>query len=156
MSHVGPGGSCQLCKGTHFGSGPLCPYRCETCGYNTGACDKQPQPCERNARWEKELKQEWPVKEITMIVAREFLVEVRTFIAGTRQEHRHCDDSWYCCRACRCEDHGLAPGEHLGRGHDNIRGPLHGDGICTCGADTHNTAVVALLKKIDEKIEASR
>ncbi|MCR4301843.1 MAG: hypothetical protein NUV51_09555 [Sulfuricaulis sp.] len=59
----------------------------------------------------------------------------------SRRGHYHCDDSWYCCRACRAADHQLADGEHLGRNGESVLC----DGRCTCGADTWNALVDAVL-----------
>ena len=32
----------------------------------------------------------------------------------SKRDHDHCDDSWYCCGACRHPDHMLVEGEHIG------------------------------------------
>lgn len=91
-----------------------------------------------------------------MVIAREFLVEIRAFIAGQRMEHRHCDDCWYCCRACRALDHQLGPDEHLSAGHDTLSQKPFIAGKCTCQADAQNDAITRILQKIDDRIEASR
>jgi hypothetical protein len=43
---------CGLCGGIHYGSGLLCPYRCDGCGYQHGPCETT--PCPRNMRWAEE------------------------------------------------------------------------------------------------------
>ena len=30
----------------------------------------------------------------------------------SKREHTHCEDVWYCCRACR-HNHMLVEGEHI-------------------------------------------
>jgi hypothetical protein len=56
-----------------------------------------------------------------------------------KQPHRHCDDSWYCCPACDCEDHpaGSCGGDYI----------KHGGtwGKCACGADKANAAIDKVL-----------
>jgi hypothetical protein len=62
-----------------------------------------------------------------------------SLLRESKRSHFHCDDSWYCCRACRHPDHGLEEDEHLGKNPDSVLC----DGSCTCGVDAWN-------KKIDE------
>ena len=59
----------------------------------------------------------------------------------SKREHLHCDDSFYCCGACRSSDHGLAEGETVGVGWRR-----DGGGACTCGAAEWNDRVDAELE----------
>ena len=65
----------------------------------------------------------------------------RAFLLESKREHLHCDDSWYCCGACRHSDHGLVDGESIGEGWHR-----DGGGKCTCGASEWNSRVDAELK----------
>ena len=69
----------------------------------------------------------------------------------SKREHVHCDDCWYCCRACRHPDHMLNAGEHLGAGFDmlSIRKSLIPGG-CTCQAAEWNAKVDAALREYGE------
>ena len=64
----------------------------------------------------------------------------------SKREHHHCDDSWYCCRACRSSDHVLAEGEHLGAGYESL--PFE-PGVCTCGAEEWNAKVNAAIHEFE-------
>ena len=44
--------TCPTCGGTHYGSGSLCPFQCDGCGYKTEPCDTK--PCPRDERWERQ------------------------------------------------------------------------------------------------------
>ena len=71
--------------------------------------------------------------------------EVFALLRDSRCEHDHCEDTWFCCRACRSEDHLLRDGEHL-----DLRGRLDqhlNAGDCTCGASAWNARVDALLRR---------
>ena len=61
------------------------------------------------------------------------LDKLLALLAESKREHDHCDDCWYCrracCRACRHPDHGLYEGEHLGEGYETDTRP--GAGVCT-------------------------
>ncbi len=86
--------------------------------------------------------------EIFRVVAMDYIErrgEILQLLRDLRREHVHCDDSWYCCRACRAADHFLDEGEQLGKGED---GP--GDGRCTCGAEATNARIDALLEKLTD------
>ena len=76
-------------------------------------------------------------------------------LAESKREHEHCDDCWYCCRACRHPDHMLLDGDHLGIGFDD---PCFNDpasskpgtfkpGTCTCGVAAWNAKVNDTLKE---------
>ena len=71
------------------------------------------------------------------------LDELLELLKESKREHDHCDDCWYCCRACRNSDHGLCEGEHLGDGADTLSigtsfkpGRLHVRG---CGSGTRRS-----------------
>ena len=72
----------------------------------------------------------------------------------SKREHYHCDDCWYCCRACRHDDHQLVDGEHLGEGcytwPTASHSYRHNPGVCTCGAAEWNAKVDAALRKFGE------
>lgn len=55
-----------------------------------------------------------------------------TLLRESRREHRHCDDSWYCCKKCSAIDHG---------GLEDVPA----DAMCNCGADAWNARVDAAL-----------
>ena len=79
------------------------------------------------------------------------LQAVMVLLPKLKREHSHCDDSWYCCRACRHSDHGLYEGEHLGEGHDTkpfVTSFKPGD--CTCGAAELNAKADDVLRMFDE------
>ena len=60
----------------------------------------------------------------------------------SKREHDHCDDCWYCCRACRHPDHVLYEGDHLGEGNDTLSiEKSFIPGTCTCGAAEWNAKV---------------
>ena len=63
----------------------------------------------------------------------------------SKREHYHCDDSWYCCRACRHPDHMLAEGENIGS--SVVGGLTFEPGVCTCGASEWNAKVDAALQE---------
>ena len=69
----------------------------------------------------------------------------------SKREHDHCDDTWYCCRACRHPDHMLADGEHLCTYLSERWDPSNDknikDGDCTCGASEWNAKVNDTLKE---------
>ena len=44
------------------------------------------------------------------------LDELLELLMESKREHTHCEDVWYCCRACRHPDHMLVEGEHIGDG----------------------------------------
>ena len=77
----------------------------------------------------------------------DLLADIHTLLAllaESKREHEHCDDCWYCCRACRHSDHGLYEGEHLGEGDDTLSiGASFKPGDCTCGATEWNAKVDA-------------
>ena len=73
------------------------------------------------------------------------LAGVLALLAESKREHDHCDDSWYCCGACRHPDHMLVDGEHVGLI------PVGGEpGACTCGAAEWNAKVDAALSIVPE------
>ena len=57
-------------------------------------------------------------------------------LTESKREHDHCEDVWYCCRACRHPDHGLVDGEVLRVPPD-----------CTCGASEWNEKVDVALRE---------
>ena len=74
----------------------------------------------------------------------DLLADIHTLLAllkESKREHEHCDDSWYCCRACRHSDHGLVDGEVLRVPPD-----------CTCGASEWNAKVDDVLKGTTDAI----
>lgn len=69
----------------------------------------------------------------------------------SKREHRHCDDSWYCCGKCTSLDHMMCPG---GENHEHdaacYLGAHAGEAArefmeCNCGADEWNAKVDAAL-----------
>lgn len=56
---------------------------------------------------------------------------LRQLLLESKQDHYHCEDSWYCCRKCEHPDHG----------------PFSLKGVCDCGADHWNNKVDAALKE---------
>lgn len=83
--------------------------------------------------------------DVSASVVDEHITPLVALLRESRREHLHCDDSWYCCRACRSSDHMLVEGEHLGHGYDRQPHEDHGKGLCTCGADAWNARVDAVL-----------
>ena len=76
------------------------------------------------------------------------LDELLELLKESKREHDHCDDCWYCCRACRNSDHGLCEGEHLGDGADTLSiGTSFKPGDCTCGAAEWNAKIDAALRE---------
>ena len=74
--------------------------------------------------------------------------ELLDLLNESKRGHYHCDDMWYCCRACREDDHGLVEGEHLGEGFDTFGfHSSHKPGECTCGAAAWNDRVDVALEK---------
>ena len=73
----------------------------------------------------------------------DLLADIHTLLAllaESKREHDHCDDSWYCCGACRHPDHMLVDGEHV------VMIPIGVElgvepGTCTCGASEWNAKV---------------
>ena len=63
----------------------------------------------------------------------------------SKREHEHCDDCWYCCRACRHPEHQLVDGEHLGAGYVRVD-----PGECTCGAAEWNAKVDRATREVPE------
>ena len=83
----------------------------------------------------------------------QYFVEVLALLAESKRTHMHCDDDcWYCCRACRHDDHILIDGEHLGEGADT-QGKSFKRGDCTCGAAEWNNKVDALLRKFETRFD---
>lgn len=70
------------------------------------------------------------------VPVREYVEGLRGLLIESKKNHFHCDDSWYCCGACRSVDHGLAEGEHLRSTRDR-----KGDGSCDCGASDWDARV---------------
>ena len=58
----------------------------------------------------------------------------------SKREHYHCDDSWYCCGACRHQNHMLVEGEHVGMIPIGVEIGVK-PGTCTCGAAEWNAKV---------------
>ena len=78
------------------------------------------------------------------------LAGVLALLAESKRAHAHCDDCWYCCRACRHSDHALYEAEDLGEGFDTLSiGESYKPGDCTCGADEWNAKVDAMLRDYD-------
>ena len=69
--------------------------------------------------------------------------ELLNLLKGSKKGHYHCEDDWFCCRACRHSDHLLDDGEHLGNGWDVYKNP----GDCTCEAAAWNNRIDAMLEK---------
>ena len=65
-------------------------------------------------------------------------------LKDAKREHSHCEDVWYCCRACRHPDHMLHEGEHIG---SSLTVDLFKPGVCTCGAAEWNAKVDAALRE---------
>ena len=58
------------------------------------------------------------------------LDKLLALLKESKREHTHCDDSWYCCGACRHPDHTLVE-----------------IGDCTCGAAEWNAKVDKALRE---------
>ena len=79
------------------------------------------------------------------------LQAVMVLLPKLKREHYHCDDCWYCCRACRHSDHVLYEGEHLGEGYDTLSiDKSFKPGDCTCDAEELNAKVDEVLRRFDE------
>jgi hypothetical protein len=61
-----------------------------------------------------------------------------SLLRESRQQHYHCSDSWFCCGACTCEDHGELD-SHGGEADRT-------GGVCNCGASAWNARVDEALK----------
>ena len=75
------------------------------------------------------------------------LDKLLALLKESKREHHHCDDVWYCCRACRHPDHMLVEGEHIGDGIIEKTGRSFKLGVCECGADEWNAKVDAAMRE---------
>lgn len=76
------------------------------------------------------------VDRVAAIIAT-FAEPLMKALRDSKQEHYHCDDSFYCCPQCDCISRGCTP--------DLEPTPNNSDKPCTCGADAENARIDAVL-----------
>lgn len=78
-----------------------------------------------------------------------FCKPLEELLREAKREHRHCDDSWYCCGKCTHPDHGSCGDVEEGDveypldSHDGEAARV--SGVCNCGADAWNKRVDEVL-----------